>query len=177
VVLRNALLGLLAAHPRSGYELTRILSRSFAYVWPVNHSQVYPELAQMVADGLIEQRESGPRRKKVYGITPAGRHAVTEWLRQTRPSHDSRNEALLRVFLLWLVSPAEAAAYLRSEMEFHRGRLAELQAIAAETPHAHPAARWSRMVLEWGLRYHSAYIEWLEWAAAQVEREAAAAAS
>ena len=177
MVLRHALLGLLCSRPRSGYELTKVLSKSFAYVWPVNHSQVYPELAQMLAEGLIEQRETGPRRKKVYGVTEAGRRAVTDWLRTTRPTHDSRSEALLRVFLLWLVTPAEAAEYLQSEIEFHRARLAELTAIADEPPEPHPAVRWSQIVLEWGLRYHSAIIEWLEWAAAQAEREAKAQAS
>jgi DNA-binding PadR family transcriptional regulator len=165
-------LGLLAARPRSGYELTRILSQSFAYVWPVKHSQVYPELAAMLADGLIEERETGPRRKRVYGVTESGRRAVSDWLRSTRPSHDVRNEALLRIFLLWLITPEEAAGYLQSELEYHRGQLAELKAIAEEPPVAHPAVRWSQIVLEWGLRYHSAIIEWLEWAHRQARREA-----
>jgi PadR family transcriptional regulator, regulatory protein AphA len=174
MVLRHALLGLLAARPWSGYELTRVLSKSLAYVWPVKHSQVYPELSRLLRDGLIEQKEEGPRRKKVYGITAAGRREVTDWLRTTEPSHDSRNEALLRVFLLWLLTPPEAADYLRSETAFHRQRLAELTAIAAEPPAALPAVRYSQIMLEWGLRYHSAIIEWLEWATTQAEKEARA---
>ena len=47
--LRHALLGLLAEHPASGYELTKQFERSLAHVWSAKHSQIYPELAKMAA--------------------------------------------------------------------------------------------------------------------------------
>src|SRR5438093_632739 len=45
--LRHALLGLLADHPMTGYDLTRTFDRSLANVWPASHSQIYPELARL----------------------------------------------------------------------------------------------------------------------------------
>ena len=87
--LRHSLLGLLAEQPRTGYELTRLFDESLLNVWPASHSQIYPELAKLAADGLIRQTASGSRGKKVYAITPAGLNEVMAWLR-TEPDTPRR---------------------------------------------------------------------------------------
>ena len=40
-------------------------------VWPAQHSQIYPELAKLAAEGLIAQTGEGARGRKVYETTPA----------------------------------------------------------------------------------------------------------
>jgi PadR family transcriptional regulator AphA len=166
--LRHALLGLLADRPRSGYDLTAVFDRSLAFVWPASHSQIYPELVRLAEDGLIRQAGSGPRRKKVYEITPAGREEVRSWLR-TRPDHGSRNPAFLRVFFLWLLEPDDAIAFLEDEASFHEATLRELERMAAEPPADRPGARAFRLALEWGVRYERGILEWNAWARAQLE--------
>ena len=42
--LRHALLGLLAEHPASGYDLLKQFEGSLAFVWPATQSQLYTEL-------------------------------------------------------------------------------------------------------------------------------------
>ena len=59
MALKYALLGSLADQPRTGYELLKHFEQSLAYAWPASHSQIYPELARLLEDGLIEQTESG----------------------------------------------------------------------------------------------------------------------
>jgi DNA-binding PadR family transcriptional regulator len=97
--LRNALLGLLAARPMSGYDLTKTFDASLGNVWSARHSQIYPELARLQEEGLIRRHEQGPRGRKSYVLTEAGLRQVRRWLTETPPDHrHSRNEALLRSF-------------------------------------------------------------------------------
>src|SRR5436309_11686118 len=96
--LRYGLLGLLAGEPRSGYDLSRYFAVSMGNVWPAQHSQIYPELARLVAEGLITQTGEGPRGRKVYQTTPAGLEALRDWMRQTEPDYSIRDGALLRLF-------------------------------------------------------------------------------
>src|SRR5215470_2260302 len=79
--LRYALLGLLADEPASGYELTKKFERVLRrYAWHAQHSQIYPELNRMAADGLVEVVAEGPRGRRTYAITAAGRAAVRRWM-------------------------------------------------------------------------------------------------
>src|SRR5262245_15631382 len=129
--LRYALLGLLADRPHSGWQLLKHFEGSLAYAWPALHSQIYPELARLREAGLIEQTGEGPRGAKEYSLTPAGREQIEHWLRETTPGRTTRDEALLRVFFLWLLDPDEAAAYLDREADYQRQVLVDLERIAS----------------------------------------------
>lgn len=167
--LAKALLGLLASEPMTGYELTRTFDQSLAHVWSAKHGQIYPELAKLQAAGLIRQVESGPRGSKRYAATEDGVEAVRRWLRETVPSEAIRNEGLLRVFFLWLLSPDDARAYLTASAARHRERLERYRQIATYIPaDGAPADRWSRIALEAGIRYEEAMAGWSEWAAREV---------
>jgi DNA-binding PadR family transcriptional regulator len=175
VSLRHALLGLLADRPRTGYALVKQFEGSLGYVWPALHSQVYPELARLAEAGLIRQAESGPRGSKTYEVTEEGLAELRRWLLETEPDRRVRNEALLRVFFLWLLEPVDAARYLEGEADAARGLLAELEAIAGREPApATRAQRAFRLALEAGMRSLPARVEWAEWAAQEVMRDEAA---
>jgi DNA-binding PadR family transcriptional regulator len=159
VSLRHSLLGLLAEQPRTGYELTRLFDESLLNVWPASHSQIYPELAKLAADGLIRQTASGPRGKKVYAITPAGLDEVMAWLR-TEPDHSTRDPSFLRVFFLWLMEPEDAVAFLEREELVHEAKLREFEAMA-EQPVRDTSGGWAfRLALDWGVRYEREMLEW-----------------
>ena len=59
MALRYALLGALADQPRTGYALLKHFQQSLAYAWPASHSQIYPELARLLADVVGEGDRSG----------------------------------------------------------------------------------------------------------------------
>ena len=166
--LRHALLGALADEPRSGYGLLKHFEQSLAYAWPASHSQIYPELARLVEDGLIEQTASGPRGSKTYAVTPAGRDEITRWLRETTPDRRVRSDAALRMFFLWLLEPEEAATQLEAEREYWARILAELERIREEPTGTGRKARTFRLSLEGGIRTIAARLEWIEWALAEV---------
>ena len=169
VSLRHSLLGLIAAKPTTGYELAKLFQASLANVWSAQLSQIYPELNRLLDADLIRVVETGPRGRKTYEITDAGREDVRRWLVETEPDRASRNSALLRTFFLWLVEPAEAEAYLRREAAYHRERLRAFEEVADANEPVTPS---SRLPLDWAIRYCRELAAWSEWAADQVRAEA-----
>jgi DNA-binding PadR family transcriptional regulator len=172
-VLSNALLGLLAIEPMSGYDLTRNFAGSLAYVWSASHSQIYPELARLERQGLIRVVGRGARRKKTYAVTAAGKNAVRRWLTETEPDRTHRDESFLRVFFLWLLDPPAARDYVADQARRHRALLAEYQAIAHDQPSVDELTgppRSFRIALEAGIRHERALLGWAEWAEKELGR-------
>ena len=167
--LRHGLLDLLAGEPMSGYDLARLFGASMGNVWPAQHSQIYPELGKLAAEGLISQTGEGARGRKVYETTPAGVDELRRWLRESEPDYSFRNEALLRVFCLWVLPPDEALEYLaRDRVEYvrHLGYIENV--IATRDWAANAVARASRLSIEFGRRFYAMQIEWIDWATEQV---------
>jgi PadR family transcriptional regulator AphA len=169
--LRHALLGLLAEHPASGYDLLKQFEGSLAFVWPATQSQLYTELGRLADSGLIEVTAEGPRGRKEYAVTPDGRSELERWLRDTVPDRTFRDERILRTFFLWAVEPSVARAFFEAEAATTQRYLDRLQDIAdtVEFEDTGPD-RFRRIALEDGLRQSAAYVEWAEWAAQHVTK-------
>lgn len=69
--LRLYLLRLLDESPMHGYDLIQSLGERFGGTYTPSAGTIYPRLAQLEKEGLIESRADG--RKTVYSITDAGR--------------------------------------------------------------------------------------------------------
>jgi DNA-binding PadR family transcriptional regulator len=72
--LRLYLLALLNEGPRHGYEVIQDLEHRFNGLYTPSAGTVYPRLAKLEEEGLVERSEEG--RKAVYRITDAGRAEV-----------------------------------------------------------------------------------------------------
>lgn len=168
--LRHAMLGLLADHPASGYDLMRTFETSLANVWPATQSQVYGELAKLTKDGLLEAASEGPRGRKEYAITDSGLGELRRWLLQDEP-RKVRSDALLRVFFLNRLTPVEAVAYLHGEAERaarqHQGLRELEQKVEWDDG---PLSVNGRLTLEYGLRFTAMREEWARWAAEEYQQ-------
>jgi DNA-binding PadR family transcriptional regulator len=69
--LRLYLLKLLGEQPRHGYEVISLLEDRFLGMYAPSAGTVYPRLAKLEAEGLVEHEEVDGR--KVYSLTDAGR--------------------------------------------------------------------------------------------------------
>jgi len=171
--LRYALLGLLAEEPASGYDLTKKFERVLQrYAWHAQHSQIYPELSRMAADGLITVAEEGARGRRTYAITDAGRDDLRRWMVNPPDAIVVRNEFVLRLFLLATLDPAEARRLLEWTADINAKQLEELRAsVAAFDAAADPAAGlpMQRLVAEFGLRSFQVLSEWTEWAIERID--------
>ncbi|MFV0459601.1 MAG: PadR family transcriptional regulator [Actinomycetales bacterium] len=115
--LRPALLGVLAARPMSGYELSQFFDSSTGWVWTATHSQIYPLLNKMEDDGAIvsENQIRGTKlNRKIYSITPSGLGELKEWVSATHPSPGSRDPMLTQALLFDMIDPADAITVLEA---------------------------------------------------------------
>jgi DNA-binding PadR family transcriptional regulator len=169
--LRHGLLGLIVEVPGySGYDLLKIFEISLGHVWSATQSQLYGELGKLAADGLIEVTSEGPRGRKEYAATQAGRDELRHWLTETAPKPAGRDEGILRVFFLGTLEPGQARDYLRGQAaEAERGHQ-ELTELDASLDWEHDKmAPAGRIALEYGKRYMAMRREWAEWALQRFE--------
>jgi DNA-binding HxlR family transcriptional regulator len=72
--VRNAVLHLLLREPMNGYQLMQEIAESTGGAWQPSSGAIYPALAQLEDEGLVEQVEVDGR--KAYQLTDAGRQAA-----------------------------------------------------------------------------------------------------
>jgi len=97
--LRHALLALLTAEPMTGYDLVKYFDGTIANVWSAPHSQIYPELRRMEADGLIDVRvvPRGERaQKREYAVNENGVAALRTWQQELADYQPERDVYRLR---------------------------------------------------------------------------------
>ncbi len=124
--LGYAILGLLAAQPRTGYDLAKLMRAPIGYIWTARHSQIYTELARLEDEGMVSAAVidgPGPRDNKRYEITPAGWHALQDWV-DSPLTQVARSEFMLRIRGLWVLPPERARAFLLAQREWYESRLA-----------------------------------------------------
>ena len=90
-------------------------------------------------------------------------------MRDAQPDYSIRDEALLRIFCLWVLPTAEALAYLDRDQSEYVRRLENIEkALANKDWAANPTTRASRLTIEFGQRFYTMRIEWIDWAATQI---------
>ncbi|HET7245017.1 MAG TPA: PadR family transcriptional regulator [Streptosporangiaceae bacterium] len=89
--------------------------------------QIYPELNHLAGDGLVTVVEEGPRGRRTYAITDAGRAELRRWMRNPPEQFNVRNEFVLRLFLLSALEPEEARAALLGQLAQNDAALADLR--------------------------------------------------
>ncbi|NMO52396.1 PadR family transcriptional regulator [Actinoplanes sp. TBRC 11911] len=106
----RTILGFLALHPRSGYEIREAAKRSVSFFWGLSDGQLYPQLKVLAAAGLIEAAgaSEGPRAKQVWQLTESGRAAFLQWLREPSAPLQTRDENLVKILFAAQLDPAEA---------------------------------------------------------------------
>ena len=161
--LRHAVLGLLAVEPATGYDLAQKFDSSLANAWHASHSQIYPELARLEAEGMVEVVARGARNSRTWAVTQDGRAELRRWLVEVPPSRVQRNESAVRTFLApRLLEPADARIALERDLVDVVAMQATLEDIreriaAAGTQATSPFAP----AVDLGLRINAVMEEWL----------------
>jgi DNA-binding PadR family transcriptional regulator len=167
MALRYAILGLLSAEPMSGYDLAKWMDRGLANIWSAHASQIYPELARMVESGVIVEvpGDTGPRRRRVYGISETGAADLREWLASASPDPGGRSEALLRAVLLGQLDADAAGPAFAAEAERHRERATLHGTLRDEAATSGSPLAPLRLAFDCGARIEKALAEWAQAAA------------
>jgi DNA-binding PadR family transcriptional regulator len=171
-----AVLGLLAAGERSGYDLEKLARGSVGYFWAPARSQIYAVLPRLVDAGLAERRDRvqgrGPA-KQLFRITRAGREALGRWLEEgpIGPEPD-RNLLLLKVFFGELMRPERLREQIRErrlEAEQLKAELVEIEEDADASP-----SIFAALTRRYGLEWADAVIRWADFAEQSLAEEAGA---
>lgn len=137
----GSLLGFLHDGPQSGWDLVATAEHAIGDFWSLTRSQVYRELVSMAQAGLIEGDEVGPRDRRPYRLTDAGRQAFQAWLEQ-EPGHEQiRYPLLLTLAFARHLHPDQVAEFLSCHRAVHAARLQAYhdERAAAEAAGATPA--------------------------------------
>ena len=124
----------------------------------------------------VADEDAGPRRKKAYAITEAGRAEFRTWMRSPLTVADAETTALARTFFLGLVEPADQTATLaaiiaRLDEDLQRLRAFAQDLDALEVPiEAQPIFVHQRATLDYGIGAHEFALAWFRRHAGTVEQ-------
>lgn len=125
---RYAILFLLKNSPMSGYDIRKACGRFTGHFWTESFGQIYPALARMESEGLVEalpRIEEGRRIRKVYQVTDQGISTLRRWLEEPPGPLHVRDELLLKLSCGHEVEPAVHLGHLEDAREQARRRLQE----------------------------------------------------
>ena len=142
-----------------------------ANVWPATQSQLYGELNKLADSGLIEVADIGPRGRKEYRITRAGRAELQRWMMNPQNDPPFRDASLLRVFLLGEIEPEQARRHMVAVAEHADSEVKRLKALG-------DSIDWSdgerlffgRAALEYGLRLGAMEGQWARWVIGELDK-------
>ncbi|MEP7762527.1 PadR family transcriptional regulator [Sanguibacter sp. 25GB23B1] len=113
----TAVLGALSITPMTGYAVRAAIRETLGHFWSESFGQIYPALARLESDGLVERSDAQRAGSSTFTITPAGldrlRAALAEPPRATAP----RNGHLLRLFFGQHLGPEACAEIVRAARE------------------------------------------------------------
>jgi len=158
---RTLILAILNFGAASGYEIKKMSSEGrFSYFVDISYGSIYPTLARLEAEGMVECRvESHPGKpdRKIYSITPLGRAELVEGLGQAPQRDIFKSEFLLLAMNADLAGPEAVERALGQRMAHLQGELAMLGDIREGCEH--PATCW---VVDYGRHVKGTVLEYLK---------------
>jgi DNA-binding PadR family transcriptional regulator len=156
-----ALLGLLMAQPKHGYELHQEFNRGLGRVWQIGLSQLYAQLKQLEEAGLVTaQTEAQANRppRKVYHLTAKGDEAFLKWLHQPTPYlRHIRVEFLARLYFFRQLSLPGLDRLVKEQQLVCQVQAERFAKLAGEADD-----EFRRLVLEFRSGQLEAVIRWLD---------------
>jgi len=167
MALEHAIMTALLEDRMSGYELTKSFDTSLGFFWKASHQQIYRTLRELERGGLLDSEDVpqvGKPDKVVYGLTPAGREALDQWVMGEGQHREARDDLFVK---LYNVSP-DNREHIRRELarrvEQTRQRLALYRRIRDRhyaTPQALPLRRRGiYLALLAGIRQSEMFLDW-----------------
>lgn len=171
--LKFGLLGLLSYGEMTGYALSRTFADSLSHFWQAQTSQIYKELDKMEGEGWLSSHieiQTEKPNKRIYSITPAGREALSTWLRGDLVDAVTpvREGMLMRLFFSAALGRGESIRQLRAVGELYRGMAEAMEetggsiaAYGARVGSQEDALYWE-LTADFGRAYAALCVRWSE---------------
>jgi len=176
--LSYAILALLATKPQSGYDIARDMKPPLGFLWQARHGQIYPELARLVQEGLVDFERLDPRAgppRRVHAITAAGRAELSRWVAKPPQPRPMNDELVVKAFALRKARAATATGLLEDQIKLHEHRLAALEQRSAAiesrdsgVPGLSSARFGEFAALRRGIGAERDYLAWCLWLQSQL---------
>ena len=152
-----SLLGFLHGGPASGYELVGIAEGLIGDFWSLTRSQVYRELATLSSHGLVTAGPVGPRARRPYELTDAGRAAFAAWLAEPPGAEQIRYPLLLKLAFGSAIDRDTLRGYLVEHRVMHERRLKHYCDIADDIDD-----KLLRSTVRFGIHYERGVLAWMD---------------
>lgn len=164
-----ALLGLITAGYRTGYDIKQMIDRSLNHFWKISYGQIYPSLKHLTETGWVTAEASAQENKpdiKEYRITKEGQEALQTWLEEPiKEIAAEKNEFLLKIFFSKQQDRLSTAEKVREYQQKLKERYDAYRAIEQSIISCKDNSRDSEywlFTLDYGKRSTRAGIEWCE---------------
>jgi len=169
------ILGLLSHEDLSGYDIKKRIDGMISYFWEAGYGQIYPTLARLEAEGLVEKRisrSSGGPEKNLYSITSGGKEELRKWMGIPEQKEYTKYEILVKLFFGKLASFEENTNRLQAFKERHVKNMEMMeqygrnlqQVMDREEDHL-----FYYLTVLFGKHIYAAYLEWADEALAILE--------
>lgn len=161
--VKTVCLGMLTDGPASGYDMKKCFESTFGHFFPAGYGSIYPALATLARNGLVEFEEipqDGKPDRKVYSITDAGRAELDSALSNPNPSHRVRSEFLAMMCFAHLMSDEQINAVIDNKL----GELGEFLQMLEQLPQGECSAmpKGTRFVAGFGHFVASSLTRYIE---------------
>jgi len=163
--VRNAILGLLADHPRHGYELRAAFEAIVGgeEVWAVKPAQVYTTLGRLEESGLVTrgavEQDGGPE-KRIYSLTAEGRAELAAWFANGVSDEHQRDEFFIKLMLSLAIAGVNPYSVVQAQ---RRVLFQSLHDLTARRNRADPRRELAQIfLLDKSIMHVEADLRWLD---------------
>jgi len=168
--LGYALMGLISEKPSTGYALRKVFETTPMGTYSSSPGSIYPALAGLERQGLVETRGGDARGKGPFHLTPAGDEAFQAWLVAPVNGKDLPTAMLRFAFLGAHPDRSLTVAFLDRFAAAANEEAQGLQAfLDGDFGRAMPLQ--SRLAVEQGRRQFESSAGWAVWARQVLEGE------
>jgi len=167
--LGYALMGLINEKPSTGYALRKVFETTPMGNYSSSPGSIYPALAGLERQGLVETQGGDARGKGLYHLTPAGNAAFQAWLVAPVDGKDLSTAMLRFAFLQGHPDRGLTLAFLDRFAAAADGEAQSLQRfLDSDFGRAMPLQ--SRLAVEQGRRQFESSAGWAVWAKQVLEQ-------
>lgn len=160
--INNLCLGALCLTNASGYEIKKMFEESFSHFQAVSFGSVYPALARLSEQGLVNFREETQEKrptKKVFSITQQGRDYFFDHLMKTEPAEQYRSDFMVLMMFAHLLPAERLEQIMRTQIK-HIGT--ELEILKGISTQGHELTPGMHFTLEYGIAANTAVLKLMQ---------------
>ncbi len=175
--IKTVCLGMLTEGDASGYDMKKCFESSFGHFFPAGYGSIYPALATLARNGLVEFEQvlqDGKPDRKVYNITEKGREELMEGLANPNPSHKVRSEFLATLWFAHLMTDKQIDTVVENKLEELDEIVKLIEEFAASD--CHRMGPGAQFVAGFGIHMMSSFKQYIEDNREQLTKPALASA-